>query len=80
MPGCLRPLSSGRPKILPHITGVQILGSFFLGHRFLQRADLLGFGKLRGCGGVSGFVGGGFPGFCLGVVGVLGAIAGYVAL
>ena len=80
MPGYLRPLSSGRPKILSHISGIQILSSFFFGHGFLQRADLLGFGKFRGCSGIGGFVGGGFPDFRLGIVCVLRAIAGHMTL
>ena len=75
MPGCLRPLSSGRPKILSHITGIQIFCSLFLSHGFLQRTNLLGFGEFQVCSG-----GGGLPDFRLGVVGVLGAVAGYMAL
>ena len=80
MPGCLRPLSSGRPKILSHISGVQILRSLFLGHRFFQHANLLGFSEFWGCSGVGGFVGGGFPDFRLGIVSVFGAVARHMTL
>ena len=80
MLGCLRPLSSSRPKILARVSGIQIFGSLFLGHGFFQRANLLGFSKFWGRGGIRGFVGGGFPGFGLAVPGVLRTVVGHVAL
>jgi hypothetical protein len=46
--GCLRPLSSGRPKILAHVAGIQVFGTFFIVHGFLDGVNLLGTGEFSG--------------------------------
>ena len=80
MLGYLQLLSSGRPKILPHVSGIQIFCSLFLSHGFFQCTNLLGFSEFRGRSGVGRFISSGFPGFSLVVAGVLRAIVHHMAL
>ena len=51
MPGCLQPLSSGRPKILAHISGIQTGHTFFISNGFFYSTNLLCFGELHGWSG-----------------------------
>ena len=88
MPGCLQLLSSSRPKIHSHVTGVEVLTAFFLFHGFFDCANLLStceFHGVRWCGGGFGSCGGCFGGISYFVdvrVGILvfGAVACHVAL
>jgi hypothetical protein len=72
----LRPLSSGRPKILAHVAGIQVFGTFFIVHGFLDCVDLLSVGEFNS-GGAWGTGLGGLRsnqdvclGWCCGFVGV----------
>ena len=76
----LQPLSSSRPKILTHVSGIQVLHPFFLSHGLLYCTDLLGFSEFWSRGSVCGFFCGCFSGFGLAIVGVLWAAACHVAL